>query len=1524
MAYMARICYLCIINKVKTAFTFPTVIKMKSTSNKIFHRYINHSRIFSRTSSDIENIPHGRGVSDRLLTLALTLVMFLTHVSMYGQVLSTFTHYNTEMGFVQKEVMKLVQDDKGQMWFATWNGLYKFDGYRFINYKARPGDGVKMESNRLETICADGDNIWMKGYNGSISCFNITTEQILDLPLTRYVSDETHPLKRGGVLITMSGNRLIKATYNAEDTIIRTKQIAAFGKDVVKKISDDINGRLYVMTTDGLYQYDERLSQIKLAWKGNGKLTFFNMARNGKTLVFAASRGTLLLLRNGRFMIKKLPTPSNIMSLATLNDGRMLAATDGDGLYVLRSDYTIESHLTTANSRLNNNTPGTLKKDSKGDVWFCTKRPGVMRYDAKNDELYYLNVQGEFSSDPSSWMNDVNIAEDRRGNLWISPSGNGVSLFDRENNLLTPFLDKDRQTTWTQEDTVIDLFVDKQDNLWFCGKYTGLEKVTFTPQQFFNLDLRCDTESGKDIRGMFQDKDGYIWIGAKNGQISIFDRQLRYVGNLCGDGRIRPDATDNMGRAYTFVQDKTGTIWIGTKFSGLMRLRPKGPLEFDITRFRADGRRGSLVHNDIFSMCIDRHQRLWLATYGGGLCYMPLDGGQTEFVSLKGKIKTPLPAKTRFITTDGRGMIWVGTTSGLYSFSEDFKKLENTTIHRYTREPDNAMSLSYNDVLEVFFTREGEMYVCTYGGGFCHVERNGDRLTFHPFTTSEGLRSDVIFSVQEDFAGNLWFSSENGLIKYSPKSKKTETFSSHYFGKNIDINEGVAIKLSDGKLLFPCRNHGAIYFDPRKVNVSSYAPSIILSRFFIGQNEIQPSRDGEILKKSVNNTERITLPYDKNSFTIEFSALDYRDPDNVSYMYMLKGLDKEWTTAGNAHNATFNNVPPGEYTLMIRSTNSDGVWVDNTRSIDITITPSFWQTGWALLIYILFTIFVIAGSTYVFFTIFRLKQKVRIEEYISDIKLKFFTNISHEIRTPLTLISGSVKEILRKGVDDEATRKSLTVVDGNSNRLLRLINQILDIRKLETGNMRLCLQMTDLGRFVKTITTNFDNIADEQNIKLTFTSPDEPVMIWADNDKLDKIVFNLLSNAFRFTPSGKSITVAVYSDRGKARITICDEGTGISPDRLETIFNRFSSTGNNGVLQQGGTGLGLSLTKELVELHQGTITVKSQLHQGTTFTVSLPADKLASYSNADYIMKDSEDNSVKDSAYGDMKDKAHADDAENSDKTAEEKTANGENQTSQPQQTILIVEDNTEMRDFIRMILGSDYRVIEAENGQKGLELAEGKTPDIIITDYMMPVMDGMEMARRLRDNVLTSHIPIIILSAKTDPESKIMGMDTGIDDYIEKPFSADIFRARIRNIISRHEKMRAYFMERYMEKQEDEPIDVSPADRDFMDKLTEILEKNVSNGGLSVDEVASQLNMSRSIYFKKIKALTNLSPNEFLKAFRMKRASELIDTRKYNVTEISMMVGINDSHYFSKCFKQYFGMTPTEWKNRKGGKREE
>lgn len=1463
-----------------------------------------------------------------LRRLYLYILLFTTiHVSLISAELTnySFTSYNSDFGFVQKEVMKIMQDCNGQMWFATWDGLYRFDGYSFSNYKARPGDGIRLESNRLESISEDGDNIWMRGYNGSISRFNKRTLRIDNLPMSNYVAQEEHALPGGGVMVRMADGRVVVAKADRSDDKI-TESVVFRQKGVsVRNVVVGSDGMLWILTTRGTWQYKPSKRKLEKIFGG---IECNSMTMEKGKNIFCCSNGYYVVSKGRKTVNRKLPTPFPVSSAVFLPNGKFLLSTLGDGLFLVGRDNTVERHFTTANSNLASNRISKLQRDRFGDVWFCTNKPGVMHYCYTTGELQSLHLQGEFSGDPSMWRNDIKIVEDSRGNLWLTPSGNGMAMYDRRNNRLVPFLDQDRHYAWTAENTVIDMFVDRQDNVWFCGKYTGLQKATYNAPQFNTLNHVAPTESGRDVRGVFQDSKGRIWLGAKSGVVSVYDSQLRFIGNLASDGRLSASFTSQVGHAYAFAEQKNGVIWIATKFSGLLRLEPSGENNFRLKRFTADGTRYSLPHNDVFSLCIDRHNRLWGATFGGGIFYTDLSEKEPRFIHSSNLLSSyPIQkfGRTRFVTSDRHGNIWVCATSGLLRFSENFSRPDKIHYVSYTRQPDNASSLSYNDVLEAYFTSSDSMYVCTYGGGFCRVDRSpGDSLRFTPFTTANGLRSDVVFSVQEDRSGNLWFASENGFVKYSPQKNSVENFSSRFFGKQIDINEGMALRLRDGRLLYPSRNCTAVYFNPEKIKVSRFVPKIILTKLFVDQTEQLPSADDNaILEEDINSMQCITLPPGKNSFNLEFAALDFRDPSNISYAYMIDGIDAGWNMIGNRHSAIYNNLPPGKYVLKIRSTNSDGLWVNNMRKVEIEVLPSFWQTGWAWLLYALIAVLAVFITAYVFATILQLKQKVAVEQEISDLKMKFFTNISHEIRTPLTLISGSVKEMLRRGVKEKSLADALHVVDSNSDRLLRLVCQILDIRKIESGNMKLSLQRIDVGMFISSLTANFRNLASERGIKLSLVKPKEKVFVWADCEKFDKVIFNLLSNAFRFTPRGKSILVSVEASASGVVVRVKDEGSGIASERISSIFRLFSSDNEGSAVSQPHTGIGLALTKDLVELHHGRIHVESQLGKGSTFIIELPANFPGTCPEANYIMEDT--------AY--MSEESRVEPVSEADGETVGQTDNKGMQTKE-RQTILVVEDNAEMCNFISLILQDEYNIAIACNGKVGMEKAVDIQPDMIISDYMMPVMDGMEMAGRLRNDISTSHIPIIMLSARTDEASVILGLRTGVDAYIEKPFNSDVLRARIKNLIEMRRSLQQMYLDRFVNRTAASmPVSssvagmpaasaasagnasVMDADQRFLAKLTALLEENISNGDLSVDDVARMMGMSRSVYFKKLKALTGVGPNDFFKSLRLQRAAELLDAGEMSVTEISYSIGIADAHYFSKCFKQKFGVTPTEWR---------
>ena len=722
-------------------------------------------------------------------------------------------------------------------------------------------------------------------------------------------------------------------------------------------------------------------------------------------------------------------------------------------------------------------------------------------------------------------------------------------------------------------------------------------------------------------------------------------------------------------------------------------------------------------------------------------------------------------------------------------------------------------------------------------------------------------------------------------------------------------------------MLFGASN-GIFSFYPDSVSKSRFVPPIVLSKLTIANQEIVPG-ENSILKVGLDDTEKLTLSHKQNIIGINYAALDYTNPQNVQYAYILDGFENEWTLADKQRTAIYTNLPKGDYTFKVRSTNSDGVWVDNTRFLNITVLPSFWETPFAYILYVLFVLAIIFLAVYFLFMIYRLKHEVSVEQQVSDIKLRFFTNISHELRTPLTLISGPVEHVLNHTDLPADAREQLVVVERNTNRMLRLVNQILDFRKIQNKKMKMQVEQISLIDFIRKVMGNFDSIAEEHDIDFLLETEKEELYLWADSDKLEKIIFNLLSNAFKYTPNGKSIRILVREDEKTISIAVQDQGIGIAENRRKSLFVRFENMVDKNLFNysQASTGIGLSLVKELVEMHHATINVDSKLGEGSNFEIDFLKGKEHYSDSVEFILDDATTlpNSILPIA----------------DVVPEDLDISSINSTlpeGASKQVMLLVEDNQELRSFLRTVFSSVYRVIEAKDGMEGWSKALKFVPDIIISDVMMPEKDGIELVKELRADMTTSHIPIVLLTAKTSIETKIEGLEYGADDYITKPFSATYLKARVENLLEQRMKLQNLFRDNLLtnglsplkeetqDAEEKEKLpEMSPNDRRFMDKLLELMEKNLDNGDLVVDDLVREVAVSRSVFFKKLKTITGLAPIEFIKEMRINKAVQLIETGEYNMTQISYMVGINDPRYFSKCFKAKMGMTPTEYRDNIG-----
>ncbi len=1463
---------------------------------------------------------------------------------------SFFTHYSSEDGLSQNTVMGMLQDRKGNLWFSTWDGINRFNGYAFKTYKARQGNYINLTNNRVDRIYEDSNGfLWLFTYDNRAHRFNPLTETFeqvpaADQPGSNFNISTISVLPNGVVWLLTENDGAMRVVTDPADKHLTTKTYSVksglFPATKVYKVHQDKKGNEWMLTDNGLGMLpagEENLNSYFVETKErftDPKQAFYTIQEGTDEIWFGSDRGRVwrYLKNKDRFELLELPTSARISSINSISPTEMIVATDKDGFFtydLTQSDYnhykpyvypdfTEEPILSTY-------------VDRTGEVWFEQETPGrVLHFNPHTKTLKAEQIRVEPTAADRS-RPSFHIHEDVNGYLWVHPYAGGFSRFDRKQNKLVPFYNELGSPEWRFSNKIHSSFSDKQGNLWMSTHSKGLEKVTFRSVQFNMLTPEVhDYESlANEVRALCEDKNGNIWVGLKDGRLRIYDRDLNYLGVLTEQGQISKTGTSMKGTVYDIRQDKSGDMWIATKGDGLVHAKASGrnDLSFNLSRYRYNKNdMYSLSSDNVYSIFEDKNGRIWVATFANGINYLSKDAnGNVIFVNHRNNLKGyPIDQcyKARIITSDNKGHLWVGTTAGAVAFDEDFQTPEAINFHLYQRTPDDTKSLSNNDVHWILSTRKNELYFGTFGGGLnklLSMDNEGNAV-FKSFSVLDGLPSDVLLSIREDKKGNLWISTENGISKFMPHMERFDNYDDRSITFRVRFSEAASTVTSQGEMLFGASN-GVFYFHPDSVNKSRFVPPIVFSKLVIANKEIVPG-DESVLSVGLDDTDVLKLSHKANVFTINYAALDYTNPQNIQYAYILEGFENEWTLADKLRSATYTNLPKGHYTFKVRSTNSDGVWVENTRMLPIEILPSFWETPLAYFLYVLFVLIVIFVAVYFLFIIYRLKHEVSVEQQVSDIKLRFFTNISHELRTPLTLISGPVEHILQNSNLSTDVREQLVVVERNTNRMLRLVNQILDFRKIQNKKMKMQVERINIIDFIRKVMGNFESLAEEHNIDFLLEAEKDDLYLWADSDKLEKIVFNLLSNAFKYTPNGKLIKVFVREDEKTISIGVQDQGIGIAENRKKSLFVRFENLVDKNLFNhvQASTGIGLSLVKELVEMHHATIKVDSKLGEGSCFEIDFLKGKEHYSDGVEFFLDDSE------LAVSQLTPVQGVVPEQGEELSKEE--ANDSDGATMP--LMLLVEDNQELSNFLRTIFSSSFRVIQAKDGMEGWSKALKFVPDFIISDLMMPEKDGIELVRELRADMTTSHIPIVLLTAKTSIESKLEGLEMGADDYITKPFSATYLKARVENLLEQRQKLQHIYRDNLMNngfaipalndeevlEEEDKLPEMSPNDRRFMDKLVELMERNMDNGDLVVDDLVREVAVSRSVFFKKLKTITGLAPIEFIKEMRINRAVQLIETGEFNMTQISYMVGINDPRYFSKCFKAKMGMTPTEYRD--------
>jgi signal transduction histidine kinase/DNA-binding response OmpR family regulator len=853
---------------------------------------------------------------------------------------------------------------------------------------------------------------------------------------------------------------------------------------------------------------------------------------------------------------------------------------------------------------------------------------------------------------------------------------------------------------------------------------------------------------------------------------------------------------------------------------------------------------------------------------------------------------------------DGEGKIWIGTTDGLLVLDANGQHTPVYQYKTYSKIPGDKESLGNNDIQFIYRDSKNRMWLATSGGGFCQAIGNQplQSLRFRNYTTRDGMPNDYVLSCAEDKQGNLWIATENGLSKFNPEKKVFRNYDLYDGLPRLGFSEAAACqRLPDGRFVFGTTD-GYLSFDPERISTNRIPANIALTNLQINNKDVGPGMDDSVLTININYVSELTLKYNQNIISIDYAILDHRAGSRQDFAYRLVGFDSTWHNDRQLRRATYTNLPPGKYVFEVKSLSTDLYSNSPYRRLAITILPPPWKTWWAYTLYVIMIGIILFFIRRYALAMIRLRNKIVVEQKLAALKLNFFTNVSHELRTPLTLIVNPLEQVARKEKLSLEGASYIEVARKNANRMVRFINQLLDLRKVQSDKATLRVSRVEIGTFIKKIADHFTEAARAKRIKLDIVSEQKELIAWVDAEKLDVVIYNLLGNAIKFTPEGKSIKMLIHSipDEQSFSIAVYDQGPGVPKEKLEEIFELFHEGEQSTGRELKGTGIGLALSREFVNLHGGTIRAENNEDGGLTVTVQL---KLGTEHYKQYEV-----------SFVDLPKTTPVHETPIEQQLLPQ-PAYATSPKDQQAPLVLLVEDNDELRTFIKGQLSEFYRVATARDGEEGLQKAINLIPDLIVSDIMMPKMDGIQMLDKVKNDVHTSHIPVVLLSAKYSIESQIEGLQYGADYYITKPFNNEFLIASIDNLLRQRKKL----FEALVEKKKSlplspEPIVVTSKDEIFLKEVISVVEEKMADIDFNIESLAETMNMSQNTFYRKFKSLTGLTPVEFVRDMRLQRAKQLLDVGGNNVSEVAYEVGFNNPKYFSTCFKDKYHLSPSDY----------
>ncbi len=1239
------------------------------------------------------------------------------------------------------------------------------------------------------------------------------------------------------------------------------EQENSLSSDFVRTILQDTKGRLWIGTERGLNLYKEASNDfISFLYDENKSNSLSdNLVRS----IYEDSQGNLW-----------------IGTLKGLN--RLVE--DEKGGFSFERIREIGKHYF-SNTQIN-----VIEGDKNGNLWLGTELNGLNYWDRKKQQL----ILHKFDQNQATSLSHNKVRTlywDHSGDLWVG-TFDGLNLFSLKDKNFTRYKNQDLSPNSLSRNSVWSVFVDKRGSLWVGTYYGGINFLDKDNNQFINLSQSpyVPSLSGNVVSCFAQDKNLNYWIGTDGSGLNFFNRTTRSIKSY----QFKPDQTNGIsGDNIKKILIDGDKLWIGTYNNGLNLLDIPSQ-KFTVFKPNPNDA-NSLSNSNVFGLLRERHF-LWILTYGGGLDIYDLN--QQKFHHFKQDFKDPFTYKsnlTRAIFATKNKDIWIGTENGLDKVVKD-KRGFPKSYQNY---------LEGKKIYAIQEGRYGNLWIGTFTNGLFSLNPiNGE---IRQYTVENGLPSNTIFGILEDESNQLWLSTNNGLSRFSPIDQIFTNYNLTNGLKNSEYLYNAYYKSHDGQLFFGGTN-GFTYFNPEDIHSNKFIPPIVLTDLQVQNKTVKVGDSDGILKTIINDTEELVFNYNKANFSISFAALDYYSPDNNQFAHQLEGLDNDWIYTKGKSTATYTIQTPGTYLFKLKGANSDGVWNPIIRQISITVLPPFWLNNWAYLLY-----FLVLG-TLSFWTIrfLRLRNNLKLEQFskqkqeeLHQIKMRFFTNITHEFRTPLTLILGQLEEILPSHAQQTGKNsQKLVSVKNNAQRLLNLVNQLLTFRKLETDHLQLKVVEQDMNRFAKEVFCSFKESAKSRNIDYQFISDGTEIEAWFDAEKMEKVLFNLLSNAFKFTADSGFIKMSVERHKKVFCIKVRDNGLGIDPVFHREIFKRFYELDIPVKRTLKGSGIGLAISKEMVALHKGQILVESKKGKGATFIVQLPLGN--SHFKKENISLEKEKIKTEKTIYVPQHIMTSPINEVN------DMTLGTTKNLPKTSQKLLIVEDDSEVRAYLQSLFQADFKVELAENGEIGLKKANKFQPDLILSDVMMPLLDGISFCQNIKSNIKTSHIPVILLTASTSSENRIEGLKSGADDYITKPFNPKELQLKVQNLLNARLQIKDKFAR--ILNLEPRTVTISSADENFLKNAMDVIEKHIENPDFSINQFAYELAVSRPLLFRKIKAITNLTPNNFIKTIRLKRAAQILGQKKLNVAEIAYKVGFKNPRYFSKCFQKQFAQTPSEY----------